>query len=195
MAGPPQSRAPGMMLGLLQLARGRREGLSQFEASSQGFLGSLAPWIAFLLVDGFVTAVRGRAQEGALQIAVLLCLLLAPAVISQGLSLAWKRDQRWLRYITASTWCEWLMPMVTAIGWVLANLLVSAGLPSKPALMVLLVGVSSYWLWLHFFLARAALDLSRFRACLMVAALVAGNAALIGLAFGLGGKARAMFGA
>ena len=195
MAAPQPGRIQGMMLGLALLARGRREGLSHFDASSQGFLGSLAPWLAFVLVRGLVTVLHGRAEEGATEIAVLLCLLLVPSVISQALSLAWRRDGRWLRYITAATWCEWLMPVVSAAAWLLANVLVTAGVPQRAALLTLVLAIAVYWLWLHFFLARAALDLSRLRACLLVAALVAGNAALVGLAFGLGGKAKAMFGA
>ncbi len=188
-------RVQGMLLGLSLLGRGKREGLSHFDASPQGFLASLAPWVAFALVDGFITILNGRPAEGVLESEILLCFVLSPPVVSEALSLAWRRDAHWLRYVTASTWCEWLMPFIFAVGWIVASLLVTAGLSSKAAMLVFVAGVVAYWCWLHFFLGRTALDLSRLRACLLVAALVVGNGAVVGIAIGLGGRARAMFGA
>ena len=190
----PADRLQGTVLGLTLLARGRREGLPQFDGSAQGFLASLAPWVAFVLVDGFVALIAGRALDGAVEVAVLLCLVLTPPVISEGLAIVWGRDTRWLRYITASTWCEWLMPLIFALGWLVASVLVTAGLPAKAALFVLVAAMAAYWVWLHFFLARAALDLSRLRAGLLVATLVIGNGSVVALAYGIGGHARAMFG-
>ncbi len=195
MASSPTGQVHSMLRGLALLGRGKRDGLLHFDASVQGFLASLAPWIAFILVDGFVAVLSHRPQEGATEIAVLLCFVLMPPVVSQALSLAWDRDARWLRYATASTWCEWLMPLVFGCGWLVANVLVTAGLPQKAAFVMFVCGVAGYWIWLHFFLGRAALDLSRMRACLLVAALVTGNGGAVALAYAIGGHARAMFGA
>ncbi len=194
VASSPAGRVQSTLLGLTLLSRGKREGLAQFDASAQGFLASLAPWIAFVLVDAFVAVLNGRALDGAVELVVLTCFILVPSVISQALSLLWHRDARWLRYITASTWCEWLMPLIFVIGWLLASLLVTTGLPAKAALFALMAFLAGYWLWLHFFLGRAALDLSRLRAGVLVAALFAGNCALFAIAFAFGGHARAMFG-
>ncbi len=194
MPTPPIGRVQGTLLGLFLLGRGRPEGLAHFDASVQGFLASLAPWIAFALVDGFITVLGHHPATGALEIAILLCFVLSPAVISEALTLAWRRDAQWLRFATASTWCEWLMPFVFTIGWLLASLLVTVGLPSKAALAVFACGVVAYWCWLHFFLARAALGVSRLRASVLVVALVAGNMAIVGVAYGIGGQARALFG-
>ena len=194
MATSPTGRVQGMLLGLALLARGKREGLSQFDATQQGFLASLAPWIAFALVDGLVAAHDGHGLDGAVEVAVLLCFVLLPPVMSEALAIVWRRDARWLRYITASTWCEWLMPLVFAFGWMVASVLVTAGVPPRAALFALLAVLAGYWSWLHFFLARAALDVSRLRAGLLVAVLVGGNGLVVAAALGVGGHARAMFG-
>ena len=189
----PAKRLGSTLLGLALLGRGRREGLAQFDASVSGFLASLAPWIAFTLVDGLVAARDKRPLQGATEIAVLSCLLFLPPVLSERLAHLWGRDARWLRYATASTWCEWLMLFVIAAGRFVAGVLLSAGLPADAAAGVLVVGVTAYWLWLHAFLARAALDLSWVRAALVVLTLFSGTAAMIALAWEAGGHAREMF--
>jgi hypothetical protein len=192
MATPPK-RLASTLLGLALLGRGRREGLAHFDASVPGFLASLAPWIAFTLVDGLVAAIDSRPWQGATEIAVLFCLLFLPPVLSERLAHLWGRDARWLRYVTASTWCEWLMLLAIAIGRFVAGVLLSAGLPADAAAGVLVAGVTAYWLWLHVFLARAALDLSWLRSSVVVLTLFSGTAATIALAWETGGHARAMF--
>jgi hypothetical protein len=194
MATVPKAGVGDMLVGLSLLARGRSEGLSRFDASVQGFLASLTPWLAFVLVDGLVAVVAGRPLEGSTDIVVLLCLLLAPPVISQGLATIWHRDERWLSYATASTWCEWLMPAALIVAWLVASILVNLGVPARIAVVILAGSVMAYWTWLHFFLARSALAVSPVRACVLVASLMAGNVALIGIAYGIGGQARAMLG-
>ncbi len=194
---PRDTAADGrnILRGLALLACFRAEGLTRFEATPRAFVASLTPWLAFLLVGGVMLALHGRVVEGATDSAVLLTSLLLPAVVSQALSAFWKRDALWLRYVTAYTWCEWLMLVAYAVSLLLASFCVAAGMPARIAPIVLLSAVGVYWLGLHFFLARAALALSRTRAALVVAAVILSYAALLAVGRGVGGYAGAMFGA
>ena len=193
--GGRSGAAQNVVQGLVLLGRGREEGLRHFEATPQGVLSGLAPWIAFLLVGGALLVLRDHPLAGADLTALSLCSLLLPPVISELLARIWRREGQWLRYATASLWCAWLMPLAYLVGLLLASVALAAGLPPKAAPFALCAVLGGYWLWLHFFLARAGLQLTRLRATLLVAAEVVGYAVLIGIAGGFDTQARLALGA
>ena len=194
-SGGRSGAAQNVVQGLVLLGRGREEGLRHFEATPQGVLAGLAPWIAFLLVGGAMLVLRDHPLAGADLSALSLCSLLLPPVISQVLARAWRREAHWLRFATASLWCAWLMPLAYLVGLLLASVLLAAGLPAKAAPFALCGVLGGYWLWLHFFLARAGLQLTRLRASLLVAAEIAGYAVLIAIAGGFDAQMRVALGA
>ncbi len=189
-----RSGREGIIQGLVLLGRFRKEGFGRFEASSQGLLASLAPWIAFLLVGCALLALQGKPRDALTDVAALTCWLLVPPVVSQAVAAAFRRGDRWLRYATATTWCEWLMAPVYAAAFFAVTLCVEAGLPPHAAPFVLIVMVGVYWLCLHVFLARFGLDLSPFRAVLLVAAVLVGYAAVLAGVHAVGGPAASLFG-
>ena len=161
-------RRNSILVGILRIARGRPDGIGCFGSSPQGFLSSLAPLVAFPLVG----AVLGMFTEGprlALTgLAMTLCALLTPAVVSYELAKLWKRTDSWLRFVTAFNWCEWILPLLACAIIVPLSVAVSMGMGEDAASLVLLGCLGAYGLWLHWFLARNALNLSRFRAVVLV---------------------------
>ena len=193
-SGQGQSGREGILRGLALLGRFRKEGFDRFEASSQGFLASLAPWVAFLLVGGMLLALEGKPLDALTDLAVLTCWLLVPPVVSQAVASGFGREDRWLRYSTATTWCEWLMVAVYLAALFLVSLCMEAGLPPHAAPFVLIGVMGIYWVWLHVFLARFGLDLSLPRAVLVVVAVIASDAVLFAAGHAVGGPASALFG-
>ncbi len=191
---PIGSGRDGIVHGLALLGRFRKDGFARFEASSQGFLASLAPWVAFLLVGGVLLALEGKPVEALTDVAVLACWLLVPPVVSQLVAAAFRRDDRWLRYVTATTWCEWLMLIVYLASLLLVSLGMEAGLPPHTAPVVLIGVMGLYWICLHLFLARFGLDLSPVRSVVVVVAVIAADAALLAAGHVVGGPASALFG-
>ena len=63
------------------------EGFARFENSTDAFLASRAPWIAFLLVSGGLFAFRAPPLDALTTVVVLLCWLLAPPVVTQAVAL------------------------------------------------------------------------------------------------------------
>jgi len=173
----PQRRS--VLRGIVRIARGRPDGLDEFAGTSQAFLASLAPLLAFPLVGTFLLVLRGG---GVLAIADLLAtvsVLLAPPVLSWEFARLWHRQDRWLRFATAFNWCQWLLPALASVLLVAAGALLDAGLPQDPATGLVVCGLAGYGLWLHWFLARHGLRLSRLRAALLVAGVNLGTAALV----------------
>jgi hypothetical protein len=158
----------GIVAGIFRIARGRADGIACFGSSVQAFLSSLAPLIAFPLV----AAVLGLFTEGPRQaltgLAIAMCASLMPAVISYELARLWKRTDAWLRFATAFNWCEWILPIVFCLLIVPISLAMNLGLGEETASLVLFGCLAAYGLWLHWFLARNALALSRLRAGVLV---------------------------
>jgi hypothetical protein len=157
-----------ILVGILRIARGRADGIACFTASPQGFLSSLAPLIAFPLVGallGLFTEGPRRALTG---LAMTMCALLTPAVVSYELARIWRRADAWLRFATAFNWCEWILPVLACLVMVPLSVAISVGLSQEAASMVLLGCLGAYGIWLHWFLARNALALSRLRAAALV---------------------------
>ena len=97
-----------------------------------------------------------------------LCALLTPAVVSYELARLWQRADEWLRFATAFNWCEWILPVLACLIMVPLSVAISMGLSEDAASLVLLGCLGVYGLWLHWFLARNALALSRLRAVVLV---------------------------
>lgn len=157
-----------VMVGILRIARGRADGVACFGATAQSFLASLAPLIAFPLVGAGITTFTEGPRKGLSGLAITLCALLTPAVLSFELARLWHRSERWIQFATAFNWCEWTLPVLACLVMVPLSLAIGAGLDENAASLVLVSCLGLYGLWLHWFLARKALALSGFRAGLMV---------------------------
>jgi hypothetical protein len=151
----------------------------RFGTTTQSFLASLAPLIAFPLVGAALVLVR----EGALPAFSLLCLTLiaqlAPPVLSHALAQYWGREREWLHYATAYNWCYWAIPVVATVLMTLFGTGMRAGLSPEAAIQGFFVTLAAYSLWLHWFLARHGLALTRWRAALLVVLVNGGTLALV----------------
>ena len=164
--------------GIMQLARGRPEGLAQFGGTVPAFLSSLAPLIAFSIVGGVLTL--GVAEP---MIAFSIFLLsaitqLAPPVLSHAIAVRWGREEDWLRYATAFNWCQCLTPLGVLATAVLMSVGIGLGLSPRAAQSYAFLALLIYVMWLQWLVARHGLDLSRGRAAL-VAMVTVGTSALI----------------
>ena len=168
--------------GLLLVARGRPEGLQCFGASSDAFLAALAPWLAFLLVAALLMLLRHPTAVGATLILLSFCALLLPPVLSHLLARRWKREGFWLRYATATVWCEWLVIFAYAVSLLAGTLLLQLGVPADLAGAMFLVLFVCYGLWLHWFLAWRGLELSRLQAGILVVSVIAATALMCAVA-------------
>jgi len=157
-----------ILVGILRIARGRADGVGCFGSSAQAFLSSLAPLIAFPLVGAVLGAFTEGPRRALTDLAMTLCALLTPAVVSYELARHWKRTDSWLRFAAAFNWCEWILPILACLIMVPLSVAISMGLGEEAASLVLLGCLGSYGLWLHWFLARNALALSRSRAVVLV---------------------------
>jgi hypothetical protein len=181
MAAPRPSilRGPSVLRGIVRVARGRADGIDQFAGTSQGFLASLAPLIAFPLVGTFLLLLDGGGEPAITDLLATIAVLVAPPVLSFELARLWGRQANWLRFATAFNWCQWLLPLLAAVLLVALGTLLRAGLSEHVATVALVLGLGGYALWLHWFLARHGLALSGFRAALLVLAINFGTALLV----------------
>jgi len=181
MAAPRPNilRRSSILRGMLLVARGRADGIDQFSGTSQGFLASLAPLIAFPLAGTLLLLLDGDGASAITNLAATLAVVLAPPVLSFELARLWGRQERWLRFATAFNWCQWLLPMLASVLLLLLGTLSQAGLPENAATGALVLGLGGYALWLHWFLARHGLALSRLRAALLVVGVNFGTALLV----------------
>jgi hypothetical protein len=175
----PRREAPNVLLGILRLARFDAGGLAQFGATTQAFLASLAPLIAFPLVGAVLMLLHGDGLDALAEFLATLCTLLAPPVLSHLLAVAWRREGDWLRYATAFNWCQWVIPMAAAALLVSAGMIIWLGLPNRLAAMIALSVLILYALVLHWFIARTGLRLSVLRAALLVLGVNLGTGALV----------------
>jgi hypothetical protein len=168
-----------IIVGVLRIARGRADGIGYFGSSPQAFLSSLAPLIAFPLVS----AVLGMFSEGPRSaltgLAMTVCALLMPAVVSFELARFWQRSDAWARFATAFNWCEWILPVLACLLMVPLSVAISVGMSESAASLLLVGCLGVYGLWLHWFLARNALGLSAFRAVGLVFLVNLGTAVVV----------------
>lgn len=171
--------APNILLGILRVACGRADGLGRFGATRQAFLASLAPLIAFPLVGGALLLLGGAGRAGAAQLLATLCALLAPPVLSFEVARLWGRQPVWLRFATALNWCQWAIPVVAVLSLAILQPLLAAFLSERGAVAATLGAVGCYALWLHWFVARHGLGLSRLRAAALVLLVNLGTGLLV----------------
>lgn len=157
-----------VLVGILRIARGRADGIGFFGSSAQAYLSSLAPLVAFPLVGAVLAAFSEGPRRAATGLAMTLCALLTPAVLSYELARLWGRAEEWARFATAFNWCEWILPVLACLVMVPLSLAMTMGLDASAASVVLIGCLGFYGLWLHWFLARKALSLSGRRACVLV---------------------------
>jgi hypothetical protein len=171
MSGYTRRRPPqlgNIVLGVFRLARGRADGIRQFGATREAFLASLAPLIAFPLVGGLLMLLGGGGLTALADLLATLCALVAPPVLSFEVARLWGRQNSWLRFATAFNWCQWVIPVIGTLLLVVLGTLAALGLPRSVASASVVLGLVTYGLWLHWFLARHGLGLSRIRAALLV---------------------------
>jgi hypothetical protein len=166
-----QRPSPGsIVVGVMRLARGRVDGFQQFGATREAFLASLAPLVAFPLVGGVLMLLGGGGMTALADLFATICALVAPPVLSFEVARLWGRQAAWLRFATAFNWCQWAIPVLGSLLLLLLGVLVVLGLPRPIARVAVVLGLVVYGLWLHWFLARHGLGLSRLRALLLVLA-------------------------
>ena len=176
MTSPPVKRR-NVALGVLLLARGRADGLAQFDATPQAVLSALAPLAAMMIVSLAVSVVSqapGGLQSYLLEGAVGL---LSQLVLSYEVARRWGRGLEWYRFAAAFCWCQWAAP-VAMLGLILVmSVLLAAGVAEEAAAAAGLLALLGYGLWLHWFLAWRALALTRLRALALV--LIVNGATLV----------------
>jgi len=177
--GPDVVRGRSILRGIVRVACGRIDGVDQFAGTSEGFLASLAPLLAFPLVGTVLLLLNGEGAPAIGDLLATVTVLLAPPVLSFELARLWGRQSRWLRFATAFNWCQWLLPLLASVLLTALGALLRIGLPEHAATVMLIVGLGSYGLWLHWFLARYGLALSRPRAAVLVLGVNLGTAALV----------------
>lgn len=156
------------VVGVVRVAVGRADGLAYFGRTTQSFLSSLAPLLAFPLAGAIIEFFRDGPLTALELVLLTIVLQLSPPVLSHFLAVRWKREDQWWHFATAYNWCYWALPVVTFLLMMFFGAAVGSGLPETLGAKGVLAGLGIYSLWLHWFLARKALDVSRGRAALMV---------------------------
>ena len=176
---PPPGGALRILTGIVRLARGRADGFERFTATPQGFLGSLAPLLAFPIV-GSVLMLAGGAGSAALgDLLATVCAVLAPAVLSHALARLWGREDAWLRFITAFNWCQWVIPLTAMLVLLCVGIAIHLGLPTNAGAILAMALLGGYGLWLHYFLARQGLGVSPGRSGVLVIVVNFGTVLLV----------------
>ena len=135
-----QGAAPrkSILVGIMRIARGRADGIDCFGSSPQAFLSSLAPLIAFPLVGAVLGLFSDGPRSALTGLAMTVCALLTPAVVSYELARLWQRSDAWLRFATAFNWCEWILPVLACLIMLPLAVAISAGMEEATASLVLL---------------------------------------------------------
>jgi hypothetical protein len=171
MSGRARGQRPSaanIVVGVARLATGRPDGLRHFGATREAFLASLAPLIAFPLVGGMLLLLSGDAIRALTNFLATVCALVAPPVLSFEVARLWGREAAWLHFAIAFNWCQWAIPVFGSMLLVALGMLVALGLPQPAAGLIAMAGLVCYGFWLHWFLARHGLGLSRLRAGVLV---------------------------
>ncbi len=156
------------LLGIWLVARGRVAGMARFGGTTQSFLSSLAPLLAFPIAGSLILLVRDGPLPAIDLLAVTLVAQLAPPVLSHLVAVRWGRGPEWLHYATAYNWCYWAIPVVAMVLMIVLGTAMRGGMEPEAAVQTFFLAVAAYSLWLHWFLARHGLALSRWRAALLV---------------------------
>ncbi|AQS84520.1 MAG: hypothetical protein ABF876_05935 [Acetobacter aceti] len=153
--------------GMTLLASGRAEGLQRFGNSIEHFLAALAPGLAMCLVGLLTVPLQKDPALGFIRVELSFCTLLALPVISHFFAKKWGREELWLRYATAGSWCEWITVLVSAIAMSLGTMLFSSVAGTPGFAMAIVMSSDVYGIWLGIFVAKIGLRLSWPRAALL----------------------------
>lgn len=164
-----------MLRGIFEIATGRAQGLGRFGASPHDFLVSLYVLMTVPVLSALVMMFRRGVGGGLAILLLLVCALLAPAVISHFVARLWGREALWLHFATVFNWSRFAIVSVFAVMLLVTAILIGLGVSSDSAAELLVVVVSFYSLWLEWFVARHALRLSGGRAVLVVLAMNIGT--------------------
>lgn len=167
-----------ILKGMMLLAGGKREGLAYFDGTPDAFGAALAPQMACILVGGMQIFLLPDKVMSATKLLLSLCVLFLPAVISHFYAHRWGRGALWLRYITAATWCGWVVVLIS-----LACALIAAVITPDIARQQVFIGALAmcaavYELWLQWFVAKVGLDVSGGRAVLLYVSILLASVAL-----------------
>lgn len=167
-----------ILKGMMLLAGGKREGLAYFDGTPDAFGAALAPQMACILVGGMQIFLLPDKVMSATKLLLSLCVLFLPAVISHFYAHHWGRGALWLRYITAATWCGWVVVLIS-----LACALIAAVITPDIARQQVFIGALAmcaavYELWLQWFVAKVGLDVSGGRAVLLYVSILLASVAL-----------------
>jgi hypothetical protein len=166
-------------LGLLLVGIGRPAGFAYFGGSAEAFLASLAPLLGFLLVLCGALAWTGKWLLGLTFFLVLVCDLLAPAVIADLFCRLWHRREHWARYANVLNCTPWLFIGLFLLLMPVAATFEAVGLNPVIAAAAVLALLGVYGLWFNWFAARHVLELSHGRALLVMLSVVLGTALLL----------------
>ena len=181
MSGHTRGPRPGgfILLGIVRLARGKADGISQFGATRESFLASFAPLVAFPLVGSVLMLLGGGGLDALSDLLMSLTALLAPPALSFEIAHLWGRDAQWLRFATAFNWCQWAIPALGSLLLMVLGMLMALGLPGQAARTIAVILLGGYALWLHWFIARLGLELSAVRAAVLVLVVNTATVALV----------------
>lgn len=162
--------------GLWLLVRGKTSGVNEFPSTVDGFSASLAPLIAFPLVGAALAAMNGDWADGATSFISRLCAVCMLPLIIHAVAKRSGREQMWLRTATILNWSFWVLVPLLVISVLLASFGISFGIPAEHAEILVLVLIGLYVLWLHWFIIKSGLEMSKWQAfgVLLVASLCTG---------------------
>ena len=123
--------------------------------------------------------IGGEGDSAISDLLATICAVLAPAVLSHALARWWSREAPWLRFITAFNWCQWIIPIAAILVLLFVTIAIRLGLSTNAGALLAMALLGGYGLWLHFFLARRGLDVSRIRAMLLVIVVNFGTVLLV----------------
>ncbi|QDH17538.1 hypothetical protein [Swingsia samuiensis] len=166
---PPAVEGASIPAGIVLLGRGKAQGINYFSPGVQPFLSALAPTIAMALISLFfsLNMPAGQKAIGVVRSLVPIVFTLSQLVISEVYAAYLNRKGLWLRYATASLWCDWLPLIVMIFAEGALRMVMPNGTSMAPVLVGIAVGVSLYSLWLSWYISRVGLIITGLQAALM----------------------------
>lgn len=156
-----------VMKGMMLLGVGDKEGLNCFSNSIDGFLASLAPQLACIVVGSVQIFFSPQHAIILTKLLLALCVLLLPAIVSQFFAQMWKKNDLWLRYITAATWSSWVV-VILSMFCTVATMSFAPDFVQQPLFLELVaVGSALYECWIQWFIAKHGLAVSSLKAALL----------------------------
>lgn len=157
-----------ILRGLAKLACGNAKGIEEFSGTAEGFGASLAPLIAIPLVQAIMEAVRGDWKISILGFFINLCGVLMLPVVTYEFAKAFKRQERWLRMVTALNWCTWLCLPAIFLASILGDIIAQSGLSLARVELLMIAGVMVYLVWNRWFVLKTGLQIKGWQALLVL---------------------------